>query len=277
MAIDQLIRQALLEDGADRDLTSLATVESKRECAGSFIVKTPGIFSGSSLLLAVFEQINPKIDINIIKEDGTFVNKGDVVAGIEGRMQDILKGERLALNIIERLSGVATITSKYVEEVQGTKCKIEASRDVTPLYKEAEFKAVTDGGGFISRQGLNDHLVITKNHVYVTGTITDAIRLARRKYPEVMIEVEVETEDAFLEALDAGADSIIMCDMTNDLMQQLLNVPHKGVLMKASGNMTIARTRSVALLGVDAIIVNCLSLQAKGLEMKLRFLKRSFK
>lgn len=277
MAIDQLIRQALLEDGADHDLTSLATIESKRECAGSFIVKTPGIFSGSSLLLAVFQQINPKIDINIIKEDGTFVNKGDVVAGIEGRMQDILKGERVALNIIERLSGVASLTSKYVEEVRGTNCIIEASRDTTPLYREAEFKAITDAGGIVNRTGLNDHMVITKNHVYVTGTITDAIRLARKKDATSFIEVEVETEEAFIEALDAGANSIIMCDMTNDMMKRLIALPHKGVLLKASGNMTIARTRSVALLGVDAIIVNCLSLQAKGLEMKLRFLKRSFK
>lgn len=275
--INQFIKQALLEDGADKDLTALATVDSKKECSGSFIVKTPGIFSGSEVLIAIYQQINPKVEVNIVKEDGTFVNKGDVVAGIHGRMQDILKGEQVALNMIERLSGVATMTSKYSEEVQGTKCMIEASRDVTPLYKEAELKAIVDGGGKVGRMGLNDHIVITKNHVYVTGTITDAIRLVRRKYPDQVIEVEAYTKDDFLEALEAGVDSIILCEMTNEAMQELIAIPHRGTIIKASGNMTIARTRSVAMLGVDAIIVNCLSLQAKGLEMKLRFLKRSFK
>lgn len=272
-----MIKTALQEDTFDKDITSSSIVDSRFETSASFIVKTSGIFCGSELLIEVYRQINPKLEVTICKEDGEFVSRGDCVASIKGRMLDILKGERVALNVIERISGVATLTDRFVEEVQGTNAIIEASRDTTPGFREAEYQAIETVGAVVSRNNLSDHIVITRCHIYASKTIEEAVLRVRKKHPDTIVEVEVENQDEYLEAINTDCNAIILHDMTNDAMKEVLSLPSKGKTIKASGNMSIGRVRSVAKLGIDYIIINCLSNYAKGLDMRLKFMKLTFK
>lgn len=273
-----LISQALKEDGYDKDVTSLATLSNKQECTGNFIAKAQGVISGMYIVVEVFRQINPKIIVDVLKEDGEFVNKGDCIACIKGKMIDILRGERVALNFLQRMSGIATMTDKYVQEVAGTQCQIEDTRKTTPLLRKFERLAVMHGGAKNHRFNLSDQVLIKDNHIAAVGSITNAVEAARAKWgPEMIVEVEVETKEEYLEALETSADIIMLDNMSNELMGELCEIPHEGKKLEASGNMTINRLRSVAMLGVDYISVGGLTHSAKALDISLKFLKKSFK
>lgn len=274
----ELIKEALIEDGVDNDITTLNLVSKDKMLTGSFIVKATGVVSGIDVAKEVFKQINPRIKMEILKANGTFVNRGDVIATIEGPMRDILRGERVALNFLQRMSGIAATTAKFVQELAGTNCKILDTRKTAPLLRVFERQAVRDGGGENHRFNLSDHVLIKDNHIAASGSIQDAVSILRKAVGRGMIiEVEVETLDEFMEALNTSADVIMLDNMSNEVMKKCVELNEGKKKLEASGNMELKKVRSVALLGVDYISVGSLTHSYKALDISLKFRKSNFR
>lgn len=270
----ELIKEALNEDGFDQDITTLNLVNKDIMLSGSFIAKATGVVSGIDVAKEVFRIINPKIKVNVLRENGSFVNRGDVIASIEGPMRDILRGERVALNFMQRMSGIAASTAKFVQELSGTNCKILDTRKTTPLLRILERQAVRDGGGTNHRYNLSDQVLIKDNHIAAVGSISEAVKIAKKSVGRnIKIEVEVETKEEFLEALDTAADIIMLDNMTNEQMAELVEINNHKKLLEASGNMELKRVRSVAMTGVDFISVGALTHSYKSLDISLKFYK----
>lgn len=270
----ELIKEALIEDGVDNDITTLNLVSKDKMLTGSFIVKATGVVSGIDVAKEVFKQINPRIKMEILKANGTFVNRGDVIATIEGPMRDILRGERVALNFLQRMSGIAATTAKFVQELAGTNCKILDTRKTAPLLRVFERQAVRDGGGENHRFNLSDRVLIKDNHIAASGSIQDAVSILRKAVGRGMIiEVEVETLDEFMEALNTSADVIMLDNMSNEVMKKCVELNEGKKKLEASGNMELKKVRSVALLGVDYISVGSLTHSYKALDISLKFVK----
>lgn len=274
----ELIKEALIEDGVDNDITTLNLVSKDKMLTGSFIVKATGVVSGIDVAKEVFKQINPRIKMEILKANGTFVNRGDVIATIEGPMRDILRGERVALNFLQRMSGIAATTAKFVQELAGTNCKILDTRKTAPLLRVFERQAVRDGGGENHRFNLSDRVLIKDNHIAASGSIQDAVSILRKAVGRGMIiEVEVETLDEFIEALNTSADVIMLDNMSNEVMKKCVELNEGKKKLEASGNMELKKVRSVALLGVDYISVGSLTHSYKALDISLKFRKSNFR
>ena len=274
----ELIKEALIEDGVDNDITTLNLVSKDKMLTGSFIVKATGVVSGIDVAKEVFKQINPRIKMEILKANGTFVNRGDVIATIEGPMRDILRGERVALNFLQRMSGIAATTAKFVQELAGTNCKILDTRKTAPLLRVCERQAVRDGGGENHRFNLSDRVLIKDNHIAASGSIQDAVSILRKAVGRGMIiEVEVETLDEFMEALNTSADVIMLDNMSNEVMKKCVELNEGKKKLEASGNMELKKVRSVALLGVDYISVGSLTHSYKALDISLKFRKSNFR
>jgi len=274
----ELIKEALIEDGVDNDITTLNLVSKDKMLTGSFIVKATGVVSGIDVAKEVFKQINPRIKMEILKANGTFVNRGDVIATIEGPMRDILRGERVALNFLQRMSGIAATTAKFVQELAGTNCKILDTRKTAPLLRVFERQAVRDGGGENHRFNLSDRVLIKDNHIAASGSIQDAVSILRKAVGRGMIiEVEVETLDEFMEALNTSADVIMLDNMSNEIMKKCVELNEGKKKLEASGNMELKKVRSVALLGVDYISVGSLTHSYKALDISLKFRKSNFR
>ncbi len=274
----ELIKEALIEDGVDNDITTLNLVSKDKMLTGSFIVKATGVVSGIDVAKEVFKQINPRIKMEILKANGTFVNRGDVIATIEGPMRDILRGERVALNFLQRMSGIAATTAKFVQELAGTNCKILDTRKTAPLLRVFERQAVRDGGGENHRFNLSDRVLIKDNHIAANGSIQDAVSILRKAVGRGMIiEVEVETLDEFMEALNTSADVIMLDNMSNEVMKKCVELNEGKKKLEASGNMELKKVRSVALLGVDYISVGSLTHSYKALDISLKFRKSNFR
>lgn len=274
----ELIKEALIEDGVDNDITTLNLVSKDKMLTGSFIVKATGVVSGIDVAKEVFKQINPRIKMEILKANGTFVNRGDVIATIEGPMRDILRGERVALNFFQRMSGIAATTAKFVQELAGTNCKILDTRKTAPLLRVFERQAVRDGGGENHRFNLSDRVLIKDNHIAASGSIQDAVSILRKAVGRGMIiEVEVETLDEFMEALNTSADVIMLDNMSNEVMKKCVELNEGKKKLEASGNMELKKVRSVALLGVDYISVGSLTHSYKALDISLKFRKSNFR
>lgn len=274
----ELIKEALIEDGVDNDITTLNLVSKDKMLTGSFIVKATGVVSGIDVAKEVFKQINPRIKMEILKANGTFVNRGDVIATIEGPMRDILRGERVALNFLQRMSGIAATTAKFVQELAGTNCKILDTRKTAPLLRVFERQAVRDGGGENHRFNLSDRVLIKDNHIAASGSIKDAVSILRKAVGRGMIiEVEVETLDEFMEALNTSADVIMLDNMSNEVMKKCVELNEGKKKLEASGNMELKKVRSVALLGLDYISVGSLTHSYKALDISLKFRKSNFR
>lgn len=276
--LEKVIHDALKEDCSDKDLTSLAIIDPKKEGFGNFVVKASGVVSGTEIIKEVYRQINPKIKVNIVKNDGEYVHKGDVIAAVSGRMNDIIKGETVVLNFLQIISGVATITDKYAEELKGTNCMIRDTRLTTPLLRKFEKLAVIHGNGENSRFNLSDQVLIRDYHIAMAGSIIDAVDSVRSKYGyDIIVEVEVSTEEEYHEALDTDCDIIMLNNMSNEMIALLCSIPHKGKKIEVSGNISIGRLRSIAMLGIDYISIDSLSHGSKGLDICFKFLKKTYK
>lgn len=276
--LEKLIHEALKEDGYEKDLTSTAIIDLKKEAVGNFIVKTPGIISGVTIVEEVYRQINPRVKVNILKDDGDYVNKGDVVVSISGKMIDILRGERVALNFLQIMSGVATLTDKYAQELKGTECVIVDSGKVIPLLRKFENQAVYHGNGLNYIQNLNNQIIIKDYHILIAGSISDAVEKVRIKNGyDMFVDVEVSTEEEFLEALDTDCDIITLCNMSDDLIERVCSFEHNNKKIKISGNIPIGKIRTFGLMGIDYISIDCLSHASKALDITFKFLKKTFR
>lgn len=269
---DELIKRALTEDIGTGDITTLATVSSEAKISGRFLAKEDGVVCGLDIVSRVFALVDENVGFKALCRDGDRVKKGEVIAKISGRAQSILTGERVALNFLQRLSGIATRTRKAVEEIAGTSAVIADTRKTTPGLRVLEKYAVKTGGGSNHRFNLADGILIKDNHIRAAGGITQAITKAREQAPHTLkIEVEVESFEQIEEALACKADIIMLDNMTIEDMKRAVGIIARRALTEASGNMGDRNLLEVAQTGVDIISIGALTHTVKAMDISLRF------
>ena len=270
--VEQIITLALNEDIGTGDITTLSTIPADKTATGRFVAKEDMIICGIDLAAHIFGRVDPSIELKANFKDGDSVKKGDVIAVVSGNAQNVLTGERTALNFMQRLTGIATRTHASVAEVAGTNAKITDTRKTTPGLRVLEKYAVRVGGGTNHRFNLADGVLIKDNHIAVSGGIQNAVKNARAVIPHTLkIEVEVETKEQLAEALDAGADIIMLDNMSNDLMRECVGIVAGRALVEASGNMGEKSLREVAETGVDIISIGALTHTVKAADISLKF------
>jgi len=270
--LNELISRALAEDVGTGDITTQSTVPQDTVISGKFIAKSAGILCGTEVAKAVFAYIDPQVKMEAFFKDGDAIAKGDIIGTVEGRAASVLTGERLALNLMQRLSGIATRTRQAVDEIKGYPTRIIDTRKTTPGLRVLEKHAVRAGGGYNHRITLADGVLIKDNHIKAAGGITPAVKAARENAPHTLkIEVETETLEQVKEALTAGADIIMLDNMSNELMTQAVKLIDKRVLTEASGNMDEKNLKEVAATGVDFISIGALTHTIKPMDISLKF------
>jgi nicotinate-nucleotide pyrophosphorylase (carboxylating) len=272
-ALDTLVQLALDEDGAFDDITTIATVVSERRARAKLVARDSGVIAGVPLALEAFRRVDPKVVIRIEAEDGAHINAADPVLVIAGHARAMLSAERVALNFLQRLSGIATLTFRYVQEVRGTRARIVDTRKTTPGWRALEKYAVHAGGGMNHRFNLSNAVLIKDNHlVAVDGDIALAVRRSRDLAPPgTRIEVECERRDQVEAALAAGADIVMLDNMALELMRACVELVAGRAIVEASGGVNLHTVRPIAETGVDWISVGALTHSAPALNLALDF------
>ena len=267
--VDKIITDALNEDMPNGDITTDNLIPKNHQSKAMLIAKEDGVISGLMIVERVFKLVGGNVNIIFNKFDGDLVKTYDVIATISGDTKTILKGERVALNLLQRMSGIATITNKFVNEVEAN-TKILDTRKTTPNLRYLEKLAVKHGGGVNHRYSLSDMVMIKDNHIDACGSITKAVETIRPKV-NCKIEVEVETLEQFKEALNTQCDIIMLDNMSLDLMQECVKLNNHKKKLEASGNMSLSRVKEVSHIGVDFISVGALTHSVKALDISLKF------
>ena len=272
MKIDELIFNTLAEDTPFGDITTEYTVPREAVSRARLIAKQDGVIAGMTVFCRVFALLSEEILIKVEIQDGEQAKKGDVIATLEGPSRELLIGERTALNLLQRLSGIATATANYVRLVQDFPVKIADTRKTTPGLRFLEKYAVRMGGGSNHRFSLSDGVMIKDNHIVAAGGIKNAVAAAKNNVPHtVKIEVETENLEMVREAVEAGADIIMLDNMDNEMMAEAVRIIDGRVLTEASGDMNEERIRSVAATGVDIISIGKLTHSVKAMDISLKF------
>lgn len=269
--INEIIRTGLNEDIGTGDVTTDSVVPEEHRSEAYMTAKEEGVIAGLPLAERIFHFVDPHLHFEMIRQDGDHVKFGDHLAKISGSTRSILKSERLALNFVQRMSGIATKTASYKQLVKDyPNLRIVDTRKTTPGLRILEKYAVTVGGGHNHRMGLFDAVLIKDNHIQAAGGIRQAVELARQSIPHTMkIEVEVESLDGVKEALDAGADIIMLDNMAPDLMRQAVEMISGRAITEASGNITHENIRAAAASGIDVISMGTLTHTIKSLDISL--------
>ena len=268
-----IVRQALDEDQAFNDISTLATVVSTRHVRAAVVARRDGVICGVPLACEAFRQLDKSITIRVEAEDSTRVRKGDVLLSLSGHARGILSAERVALNYMQRLSGIATLTAKYVEAIAGTNAHILDTRKTTPGWRKLEKYAVRMGGGLNHRMDLRSGVLIKDNHLAAIGgdiaqAVTRARGLARKDTP---IEVEVDTLEQVDLAIEAGADWILLDNMSIEMLKAAVEKCRGRATTEASGGVTLDTVRRIAETGVDRISVGALTHSPPALDVALDF------
>ncbi len=268
--IREIILQALREDVGGGDITTLATIPQSQILYGEFLAKDSGVVSGLAVAKQVFDIINNKIEFKIHINDGSPIKKGQVLASIKGQGVSILMGERLALNFIQRMSGIATMTKYYVDAVAGTKAIILDTRKTAPGLRIFDKQAVKDGGGQNHRFGLFDMYLIKDNHIAASGSITKAIQNARRSNKDnLLIEIEVTNFLELQEALSQKPDRIMLDNMSLREIQKAVKIVAGQIPLEVSGGVNLKTVSAISQTGVDYISVGALTHSVKALDISL--------
>ncbi|MBC7314827.1 MAG: carboxylating nicotinate-nucleotide diphosphorylase [Chloroflexi bacterium] len=267
--IQRIVRNALEEDIGPGDVTSTPIIPPTAHLTGVFLVKAQGIIAGLEVVGEVFRQVDPRIVYTPLVADGSPVKKGDRVACVEGYGPGLLMAERVALNFLQRMSGIATLTRQYVEAVVGTRAKILDTRKTAPGLRVLDKLAVTLGGGHNHRKGLYDMVLIKDNHIEAAGGITEAVARVRRAHQGLPIEVEVTNMAQLEEALALGVDRIMLDNMSLEEMRAAVRRVAGRVELEASGGITLENVAQVAATGVDLISVGALTHSVKALDISL--------
>lgn len=278
----RIIDAALSEDLGMGDVTTDSLIRASWQADGALVVKGTGVLAGMPVAQAVFQRVDPSLQFSAALSDGAAVSPGAVLGRVSGSARSILKAERTALNLLQRISGVASETAKYVKEVEGIPVHILDTRKTTPGLRALEKYAVRVGGGYNHRHNLADGVLIKDNHLealaLVEMTLTDAVRLAKEHAPHtVRVEVEVTDLDQAKEAVEAGADCILLDNMSVEEMRDAMRsikawsaaVGRQRPLVEASGGITLERVRAIAETGVDLISVGALTHSFKALDISL--------
>lgn len=268
--LERIIKTALAEDIGSGDITTMATVDGETEGEADIIAKENLVVAGILIAEAVFKTVDTKIDFKALVTDGDSIRKGKTIAAVSGRVSAILTGERVALNFLQRLSGIATLTSQFVNNVKGFKVKILDTRKTTPGLRVLEKYAVRMGGGFNHRFGLCNGVLIKDNHIAAVGSIAEAVCRAREKAPKnMLIEVEVKNLNEVKEAIIAGADVIMLDNMKPSVMKKAVEIIGRTALVEASGGINLKNIREIAKTGVDFISVGALTHSARAVDISL--------
>lgn len=268
-----LVRAALEEDRAFEDVTTLATVLPGHHARASLVARADGVVCGVPLALAAFHALDPHVEIRVDAEDGTPVRRGQTVLHLSGGARGLLSAERVALNFVQRLSGVATLTSRFVAAVAGTNAKILDTRKTTPGWRLLEKYAVRCGGGTNHRATLADAVLIKDNHLAACGgDVAVAIQRARSHGPEgILVQVECDTVAQVRAAVAAKADALLLDNMPNHALRESVELARGHCWTEASGGVTLDTVRGIAECGVDRISIGALTHSAPSLDLALDF------
>lgn len=269
--VDDLIKNAIKEDINYIDVATDYLLNENEVSEAVFVAKADGVLCGIDAAMRVFEMLDNTFTCTVHKQDGDIIKTGDLIAELKGKTVKLLKGERTALNLIQHMSGIATLTNECVKETLGTNATIADTRKTLPGLRSLQKYAVTCGGGKNHRYNLSDCAMLKDNHIDAKGGITPAVKALREKIGHtVKIEVETRTLDEVREALAAGADIIMLDNMSNEVMAQAVEIVDGKALLEASGNLTKERLRSVAQLGVDILSIGALTHSVTAFDISMR-------
>ncbi len=267
----KLIKRALKEDVSSEDISTCAVLREYKKGTAELICKQDGIICGLAVFAKTFELLDKNIQVKLTVEDGDKVQKGQHIATVTGDMRAILTGERTALNFLQRMSGIATYTAKTAEYLKGTKTKLLDTRKTTPNMRIFEKYAVRVGGGYNHRFNLSDGVMLKDNHIGAAGGIKQAVSLAKEYCPFVhKIEVEVENIDMCREALEAGADIIMLDNMSAEEMKAAVKLIDGRALTECSGNVTAENIKNIICAGVDFVSSGALTHSAPSFDVSLK-------
>ena len=268
--IDAIIRNALVEDIGSGDVTTLNTIPADATLSGELLVKADGVVAGLDVFCRVFELVDPRVQVTTLAADGDRVQRGDIITTVNGPGQAILTGERLALNILQRMSGIATATRRYVDAVAGTRAVILDTRKTAPGLRVLDKLAVRLGGGQNHRFGLYDMAMIKDNHIAAVGSIGEAVLRIRAGDPQGRpIEVEVTNLDQLREVLPLDVDRILLDNMDNGTMAEAVSIAAGRTPLEASGGVSLHTVAAIAATGVDYISVGALTHSVTALDISL--------
>ena len=272
--IERIVAQALKEDIGSGDITTNSIIAKKKKAIANFYAKNNGVVAGLKIAKSVFKKLDNKILWKNFVDDGDKVTAGTKIASIKGSYRSLLTGERAALNILQRASGVATLTSTFVENVKGTNAKILDTRKTAPGLRLLDKYAVKTGGGNNHRIGLFDMVLIKDNHIEVAGGIKEAVKQVRKHLRnKILIEVETSTLEQVKEALESKVDIIMLDNMNNEMMIEAVQLANGMCKVEASGNVSLENVLSIAETGVDFISVGALTHSVKAFDINMKFEK----
>ena len=267
--VEKIANESILEDlGGGADATSLATIPEKQKSTAEFVSRKAGIIAGLNVAAAVLES-QGITDYQILVAEGSEVAAGDIVLRAHGNTRKILTAERTCLNLLGRLSGIATLTHKWVNAVSGTKTQIRDTRKTTPLLRGLEKFAVRTGGGVNHRMSLSDAALIKDNHVLAAGGVLSAFRAIKKSNPDISLEVEVDSLDQLKEMVEAGAELILLDNMAPEDCKRAVEIVAGRCKLEASGGLTLEKARAYAETGVDYLAVGALTHSAPVLDIGL--------
>ena len=272
-AVRRIVEAALSEDIGAGDITTALTVPAGTIVNGEIVAREPGVLAGMTVTAMTFLLSDNAVAFAPKLEDGQNFHKGDILANVSGSAKGILAAERVALNFLQRLSGIATRTARFVELVKGTKAKITDTRKTTPGLRILEKYAVRVGGGHNHRFGLSDGVLIKDNHIIAAGGISAAVAAAKAKAPHTLrIEVEVGTPEQLVEAIESGADAVLLDNMSLETIRESVRRANGGVILEVSGGVTELTVREIAETGVDIISIGALTHSVPAIDIALDLL-----
>jgi nicotinate-nucleotide pyrophosphorylase (carboxylating) len=274
----KFIADALAEDVGEGDHTSLSTIPEGMKGSARLLIKETGIIAGIDVAVEIFKQVDPQLQVEVFIQDGTAVKYGDIALNVSGSSYSILVAERLVLNTLQRMSGIASTTNRIVKKLENTDTKVLDTRKTTPNMRFLEKLAVSIGGGFNHRFGLYDMILIKDNHVDYAGGITQALSAAKNyveaKKLNIQIEIEIRTLDELKEVISCGnVDRILLDNLPLDVLKEAVSLVNRKFVTEASGGITEENVLSYALCGVDYVSMGALTHSIKSLDMSLKAIK----
>jgi len=274
--VREIIRMALEEDIGNGDITTSFLIPEDQESRALIMAKGNFVVAGLPFVKEVFAMLSAGAGFAIFINDGLKVTKGDMIAEVYGKTRALLAGERVGLNILQRLSGIATLTNMFAEKVIGLNARIVDTRKTTPGLRFMEKYAVRIGGGSNHRFGLFDGILIKDNHIEAVGSITEALRLAGEGPHLAKVEVEVENLNDLKEAVEGGADIVMLDNMSVENMKEAVKIAHsiqRNIILEASGNVTLNNVREIAETGVDLISIGALTHSATAADISMKIVR----
>jgi nicotinate-nucleotide pyrophosphorylase (carboxylating) len=278
LMVNTLVNESLREDLSQGDITTEALIPQTETGKAIIKAKAEGILAGTHIAAIVLKKVDKALKVEFARNDGDILSNGDIIANIEGRLSSILKAERLTLNFLQHLSGIATLTSTYVKEIEGLPVKIADTRKTVPGMRILEKQAVVAGGGINHRMNLGDSILIKNNHITACmkhGMSLTAIILKAKQqthFPAKTVEIEVANIEQAAKAVEAGADIIMLDNMSTDEMQKAVGLINRRTIVEASGGINLENVRQIAQTGVDIISIGALTHSARALDISLNIL-----